>query len=162
MAGERIVTGIYGMLLFAGILVVFAILMNYTMREYRQQLTGEARDLTVNTTILTYLRSPITIAGERMIMADALARAAATGDFTPLHADIKTFLEQLPKPHPVSGWRYRLERVADGEELDEVYTIDIIGWYEAKRVRYLIPSYVPGEQLRVTFALECQDAGCYA
>lgn len=160
LIGLRVTTGFYGILLVAGVLLVFMVLFSFRAKEYQQKLTADAVDISTNTSILAYLRAPITVHGETMPVAEALARAAATGDFTPLHGDIRQFLGQLPQPHPSSGWRYRLERLPEGEELDAVVPFDIIGWYEVKRVRYTIPSYDPHHDLLVTFALECGDARC--
>ena len=161
LTAEQLVLTFWGLLFFAIVLVGFWLITHDLAKQRQDTLTTSARDLSVNTSILAYLRAPIGGNGEFVTVGEALARAAVTGDFAALHPDIQAFLERLPKPVPVSGWRYRVELLPEEQELDHLDTIDIVGWYEAKRSSFLIPTYDPRHTLRVTFALECQDVSCY-
>ena len=135
----------------------FWIIGSNLANQKQASLTATSRDLTINTSILAYLRSPF----EGSTVAEAMARAAVTGDFAALHPNIQAFLETLPKPGSGSGWRYRIALLPEEQELDDLETMDIIGWYEAKHSSFIIPSYDPTHMLRMTFALECQDVSCH-
>lgn len=163
--GADIVSGPGGIIALVLAFIVFAALLSVAVKPYRDQLTGEAKDLATNTSLITFLRSP-TADGT---MGSALARAAASGDFITVHTDVQRFLAALPKPEPQfpefldrMGWGYHLLRLPEGEELDRIPAIPANVKYTAKRAAFVIPSYDPAHDLEVVFTLECEpEVDCH-
>ena len=168
--GERLVTSIPSILLMGLILLVFYFVFSSTLTQYEDTLTGKSDDLASRTTMLTYLRAPISVSGEVITVAELMARSAERGDYDQLHADMRAFLDTLPVKTQ-QAWRYRLLR--DAAEIDTIDTHEIMpttdeygrqtvsyDWASLGETMVKIPSYDPAHPLTVQFTLECQGEGC--
>ncbi|HLC66636.1 MAG TPA: hypothetical protein VJK52_03270, partial [Candidatus Nanoarchaeia archaeon] len=137
-----IVTGPAGLILLAITIFVFAVIFSLATKSSQDALIGTMTDFSVNTSIIAFVRS------------QDFTLAAASDNFSAVHANTQQFLAALPKPQPQFpefkdrlGWGYHV--LLNGEELDRIAAIPAVVKYTAKRVEVDLPGIDPKQELKV-------------
>lgn len=142
---------------------IFYILFSFVGKLGVYDIGSSSESLDSNYLLLTYLRTPIEINGNKMNMADLINAYYSDNNYKNiLIEETKKILDSFEKPATVAGWNLYIYLMPEDETLIKIKTIDILGFYE-KRIGFAnIPlKNNPEKYLRLKLYLECQDVNCY-
>jgi hypothetical protein len=142
---------------------IFYILFSFVGKLGVYDIGSDSESLNSNYLLLTYLRTPVEVNGNKMDMADLINLYYYDNNYEDiLIEETKKILDSFEKPIVVSGWNLYIYLMPEDKTLIKIKTIDILGWYEKRTSFANIPlKENPEKYLRLKLYLECQDVKCY-
>jgi len=142
---------------------IFYILFGFAGKLSVYDISSQSESLNSNSLLLTYLRTPVEVNGNKMDMADLINLYYHDNKYKDiLIGETEKVLNSFEKPAAVSGWNLHVYLMPEDETIIKIKTLEILGWYEKRTTFAYLPLSGSSEKyLKLKLYLECQDVSCY-